>query len=301
MSESMIFDTHRVVTRMTEAGRARPLAPAARGTAIAAILRRDEADDATRRLIAMAENPPRSAITTLEWAHGIARLTTLSKSQGITQKQIAHDLHIPQARLTKYIALAKAPEEIQTLSSHEGIQDLELLYLLKKTHEEHPDQTLALLAQWRRDQNRPPLRPLVQQLVDALRRPRTRTPEPAPDTESGHAAPRVDPPRAPAHPGERKHMTIRHDDVRPLFIDDFQALAGEAGTRLVYTHTPDGIEAYAWQGERVYQLYTRERTPRRFKSADTAIRFARTLPGVDRLLWEGLDTPHPHDRHYTRF
>ncbi len=263
--------------RLTDPGRARPLAPAARGPAIAAILRHDEVDDDTRRLFEMAKNVPRPAITAVERANAIARLVALSKPRGKTQKQVAEDLHLPQSSLSKYLAIAKAPAEIQRVSSEDGLQDIELLYLLKKAHDANPQGTAALLAQWRRDQNRPPLRPIVHQLIDSLRRPRTRAPEPEPGT--GHA-------------GEREHTILRHDDVRPLFIDDFQTLASQAGTRLVYTHTPAGIEAYVWQGERVYQLYTRERTPRRFKSADTAIRFAFTLPGVDRLLWNRLETLH---------
>ena len=97
-------------------------------------------------------------------------------------------------------------------------------------------------------------------------------------------------------------MTLREDDVRPLFIDDFQTLADEAGTLFIYTQTRDGIEVYARRADRVYQLYTRDRSPRRFKSADTAIRFALNLPGVDRIMWDGLETPYStrpshHKRH----
>ena len=81
-------------------------------------------------------------------------------------------------------------------------------------------------------------------------------------------------------------MTLREDDVRPIFIDDFQAVAAEQGTLIYYIETPNGIEIYARRGERVYQLYNRNRSPRRFQSGETARLFARDQLRVRRFAWD---------------
>ncbi len=54
----------------------------------------------------------------------------LKDSRGLNQKQVAVELGLPETDLTKYLAIAKATQDIKDLSFDDIIQDLECIYLL---------------------------------------------------------------------------------------------------------------------------------------------------------------------------
>ena len=146
--------------------RSRAISKSSIVTTITAILRPENTDEDELLMIQMAENTQRMDLTSLDIAHTLTRLAARFKPRGTTQKQLAQRMGIAQSRFTKYLALSKAPEEIQTLSSNDGIQDLNLLYDLNKTYQAEPKATLAMLAKWRKDGQNTPLRPLVDKLLD---------------------------------------------------------------------------------------------------------------------------------------
>ena len=71
----------------------------------------------------------------------------------------------------------------------------------------------------------------------------------------------------------------------PLSLKDFRRIAAHHDTLVIYEETRDGIEVFAQCAQRLYQLYTFRNQPRRFKSGETAFRFARNLDGVDIINW----------------
>ena len=157
---------------------------------ISAILRRHDTDEATILSIQLAENTKRSDITALELAHSYTRLMALSKPLGKTQKQVAEEQGIAQARFSKYLSLAKAPEEIQKVSSEDGLQDLGLLSDLNKAYNADPTGTLSMLTQWRQSPEKGPLRLILDKFLNSLTAPKTpattsTTPAPGPTPEEG--------------------------------------------------------------------------------------------------------------------
>ena len=179
----------------------RAIAQSSTVTTITAMLHRPDSDEGQVLLIQFAENTQRTDITALERGQALLRLTTLLKPQGKTQKQIAEMVHLTQARLSKYIQLAKAPEEIQAVSSEDGLQDLDLLHTLRKLYEDHPQATTALLARWRQHPERTPLRQRVDRLLDTMHPSSPRPVGPGPDTghrtRAGHAPPSSPAPAIP--------------------------------------------------------------------------------------------------------
>ncbi len=127
---------------------------------------RHAAYEATLLLIKPAENTKRTDRTALALANSYTRLMTLSKPLGKTQKQVAQEQGITQARFSKYLSLAKAPEEIQQISSEDGLQDLGLLSDFKKAYDADPTGTVAMLTKWRQSPDKGPLRPIVDKLLD---------------------------------------------------------------------------------------------------------------------------------------
>ena len=121
MTDSKRFARKGSVPRLTDTGRARR-----------------DADDATLLRIQLAENTQRLDLTAIELANAYVRLMALSKPLGKTQKQVAEEVGTTQARFSKYLSLSKAPENIQKVSSEDGLQDLDLLYNLKKAHDSDP-------------------------------------------------------------------------------------------------------------------------------------------------------------------
>ena len=148
MTDSKRFARKGSVPRLTDTGRARR-----------------DADDATRLRIQLAENTKRTDLTAIELANAYVRLMALEKPLGKTQKQVAEEVGTTQARFSKYLALSKAPENIQKVSSEDGLQDLDLLYNLKKAHDSDPKATTAMLTKWRQDPEKIPLPPLVDKLL----------------------------------------------------------------------------------------------------------------------------------------
>ena len=142
MTDSKRFARKGRVPRLTDTGRAR-----------------HAADEATLLTIQLAENTKRSDITALDLANSYARLMALSKSLGKTQKQVAQEQGIAQARFSKYLALSKAPPEIQQVSSDDGWQDLDLLYTLKKAYDAQPKATRSLPHELARQASQNPLTP----------------------------------------------------------------------------------------------------------------------------------------------
>ena len=130
MTDSKRFARKGSVPRLTDTGRARR-----------------DADEATLLRIQLAEYTKRTDITAIELANAYVRLMALEKPLGKTQKQVAEEVGTTQARFSKYLALSKAPENIQKVSSEDGLQDLDLLYNLKKSprlrpqgYDRHADQ-----------------------------------------------------------------------------------------------------------------------------------------------------------------
>ena len=148
MTDSKRFARKGSVPRLTDTGRARR-----------------DADEATRLRIQLAENTKRTDLTAIELANAYVRLMALEKPLGKTQKQVAEEVGTTQARFSKYLALSKAPENIQKVSSEDGLQDLDLLYNLKKAHDSDPKATTAMLTKWRQDPEKIPLPPLIDKLL----------------------------------------------------------------------------------------------------------------------------------------
>lgn len=192
------------VTRMTNAGgkrrpgaeasrRPRPQERAAKGprqplrvgtpstvNSVVALLQSDPLDKTNHVLLQIVKTRLREPLLAIDFAHALTRFVRLLKAEGRSQQDAADDLDMSRARLSKYLALAKAPQEIQDLSSHGAIQDVEFLYLLKKAHDEQPKETTKLLAQWRAKELTMPLRQAVAQV-----REKPRPTEPPPPTEAG--------------------------------------------------------------------------------------------------------------------
>ena len=148
MTDSKMFARKGSVPRLTDTGRARR-----------------DADEATLLSIQLAENTKRSDLTAIELANAYTRLMALYKPLGKSQKQVAQQQGVTQARFSKYLSLAKAPEEIQKISSEDGLQDLWLLSDLRKAYDANPTATLAMLNKWRQNPEKGPLRPIVDKLL----------------------------------------------------------------------------------------------------------------------------------------
>lgn len=155
---------------------------------VVAILRNDDLDEATIVLLQISENTQREDITAMEQAHVINRFVTLCKQHGRTQHAAAEALHMSPARLSKYLALVRAPEAIQALSTQGEIQDLEVLYALAKAFQAKPKETTALLDTWRKHAVPTSLRHAVTQLTgsDEPDAPQTGSAEPALHQEHSH-------------------------------------------------------------------------------------------------------------------
>lgn len=134
---------------------------------VVAILRNDDLNEATIVLLQISENTQREGITAMEQARVITRFVTLCKQRGRTQHAAAEALHMSKARLSKYLALLRAPEVIQKLSTQGEIQDLEVLYALAKAFQAKPKETTALLDTWRKHEVPTSLRHAVTQLLAA--------------------------------------------------------------------------------------------------------------------------------------
>ena len=134
---------------------------------VVAIRRSDDLDEATIVLLQISENTQREGITAMEQAHVINRYVTLCKQHGRRQHAAAEALHMSTARLSKYLALLRAPDAIQELATQGEIQDLEVLYALAKAFQEKPKETTALLDQWRKHEVPTSLRRAVTQLTGA--------------------------------------------------------------------------------------------------------------------------------------
>ena len=134
---------------------------------VVAILRSDDLDEATIVLLQISENTQREDITAMEQARVITRFVTLCKQHGRKQHAAAEALHMSTARLSKYLALLRAPESIQKLSTQGEIQDLEVLYALAKAFQKKPKETTALLDTWRKHEVPTSLRHAVTQLTGA--------------------------------------------------------------------------------------------------------------------------------------
>ena len=132
---------------------------------VLAILRNDDLDDATIVLLQISENTQREGITAIEQAHVINRFVTLCKQHGRKQHDAAEALHMSKARLSKFMALLRAPDAIQELSTQGEIQDLEVLYALAKAFQEKPKETTTLLDKWRNNEVPTSLRHAVTQLT----------------------------------------------------------------------------------------------------------------------------------------
>ena len=149
MTDSKRFARKGRVPRLTDTGRARR-----------------PADEAALLTIQIAENTQRTNSTAIERANSYARLMALSKPLGKTQKRVAEELGTNQSRFSKYLALSRAPEEIQKVSSEDGLQDIGLLSLLKTAYEANATATTTLLTKWRKDPEKIPLRALVEKLLN---------------------------------------------------------------------------------------------------------------------------------------
>ena len=134
---------------------------------VVAVLRGDDLDDATIVLLQISENTQREGITAVEQAHAINRFVTHCKQHGWKQQDAAEALHMSKARLSKFMALLRAPDAIQELSIQGEIQDLEVLYALATAFQEKPKETTALLDKWRNDEVPTSLRHAVTQLTGA--------------------------------------------------------------------------------------------------------------------------------------
>lgn len=108
----------------------------------------------------------REAIPAIDLAHAIARLVDLHKQLGQNKSFVADALHMSNARFSKYLALAKAPEEIQALSAQGELQDVELLYQLKKAYETKPAAVGKLIEKWRNKELTTSLSRALSQLTD---------------------------------------------------------------------------------------------------------------------------------------
>lgn len=155
---------------------------------VVAILRGDDLDDAVIVLLQISENTQREGITAIEQAHAINRFVTPCKQHGRKQHAAAEALHMSKARLSKYLALLRAPDAIQELSAQGEIQDLEVLYALAKAFQEKPKETTTLLDQWRNHEVPMSLRHAVTQLLaaDEPDAPQTGSAEPARPRDHTH-------------------------------------------------------------------------------------------------------------------
>ena len=75
--------------------------------------------------------------------------------------------------------------------------------------------------------------------------------------------------------------------MQPINLDNFKNLAAHESSLVTYSLTAQGFEVFLKTPRRKYQLYTFRQKPRRVKSAETAVRFARAL-GIPRVMWDGL-------------
>ena len=100
-----------------------------------------------------------------------------------------------------------------------------------------------------------------------------------------------------------RHLTEREGTRRPqriayptpLSFPDFRTLAAKESSLVTYFLTPQVFEVFITPPRQTFQLYTFRHKPRRFKSADTAVRFARAL-GIPHVLWDGLAPKNPRRR-----
>ena len=88
-------------------------------------------------------------------------------------------------------------------------------------------------------------------------------------------------------------MTKQPASFSPVNIHTLKALAKDPDALLTYFLTSQGHELFLQFGDTTYKLYTARHTPRLFKCANTALRFAQDL-GVSRLSWAGLNHQKQH-------
>ena len=375
MSESMIFDIHRFVKRLTEASRQRrtgseesrlprqqksetkgprqpmlmdkpnpdgqaplifghrrrrTIVPPSTVNPVDAPLRSDALDTFHHLPPWIVKKRHREAIPAIDLAHAIARLTDLYKQQGQNKSYVAQALHMSNTRFSKYLALAKAPQEIQDLSTRGELQDVELLYQLKKAYEVKPGAVVKLLEKWRNKELTTSLSRAVSQLMDRPQPERTASSpssggEPPNQQSATPTAKTVQRASAVALQSTdtgthliievgkkkfwfsldpeacralkdlaRKTLMAKHPaSFSPVNIHTLKALAQDPGSLLVYFLTPQGHELFLQSHDTTYKLYTARQKPRFFKCANTALRFAQDL-GVSRLFWAGLNQQKQH-------
>jgi len=110
---------------------------------------RPQADDVVRRLLVqIEENQQREPTTVVETAEAVARVVELSAGLGKGKGEAADMLRMSAGQLSKFLALANAPENIKALSWEGKTQDLEALYELARSHEENPEAVGALVETW---------------------------------------------------------------------------------------------------------------------------------------------------------
>ncbi|MBU2952225.1 ParB/RepB/Spo0J family partition protein [Marinobacter sp. F3R08] len=83
----------------------------------------------------LIENVQREDLTPMETAEGLAELLL---EYGRTQGGLAKEIGMSESKVSKYLALLKAPECVQELLEAEYTSDLELVGILRKVHELDP-------------------------------------------------------------------------------------------------------------------------------------------------------------------
>lgn len=112
---------------------------------VKAILSSDPHEELRVLLVQLEENNRREDVPLIDTANAFLRVVNLSKSQ----KEASERLNMSPGRLSKYITLAKAPEDIAQLSKKGEVQDLDTLYSLSKANEKNPEAVVGLIAKWR--------------------------------------------------------------------------------------------------------------------------------------------------------
>ena len=90
-------------------------------------------------------------------------------------------------------------------------------------------------------------------------------------------------------------MTTRATPAIPNIFYDSHALSADLSSLITYLSTPHGIEDFVAASQQTCKLYTFRQQPRRFKSAETALRVAKTI-GVPSSIWNVHPTNPSHRR-----
>lgn len=112
---------------------------------VKAILHIDSHEELRILLLQLEENNKREDVPLIDTANAFARVVSLSKNQ----KEAADKLTMSPGRLSKFLSVAKAPDDIKSLSSEGEVQDLDTLYALAKASEKDPGAVAGLVAKWK--------------------------------------------------------------------------------------------------------------------------------------------------------